>query len=116
MRSVRLPTALEEQLTATARTLKLTESEVIRLALERFCGAAAVEVPSAVADTVALIEQWEREDAGADLAPVTDLASQASRIYEQLLHDNWREAQNASGVRQVAERKRAPYRIPGAPH
>ena len=81
MKAVRLGAELEGRLAATARHMGVTESEVIRMAIEQFCGQQA-----GGDDMLSLIELWEREDAG---KPAVDVARRSSDLYGDELHREW---------------------------
>ncbi|HEX6513294.1 MAG TPA: CopG family transcriptional regulator [Chloroflexota bacterium] len=86
MKSVRLGQELQHRLAETAHALGVSESEVIRMAVERFC---EIHVPrrSGADAMVALIEQWEREDAG---QPALDVAQHSGELFGELLRRDWR--------------------------
>ncbi len=96
MKTVRLDADLERRLTHQAQKLGVSESEVIRMALDQFCGQPAGQL-APVDDMLALIEQWERDDAG---QPAIDVARHSSRLFGDLLFEEWARRHE---VRRVAE-------------
>ncbi|MBV8086722.1 MAG: ribbon-helix-helix protein, CopG family [Chloroflexi bacterium] len=113
MRSVRLAPALERRLAEAARQLETSESEVIRLALERYLD--ELQQAAAVDDLVALINRWDDEwrTAGVEKEPQTDLAT-SREVFGQMVWQKWQgklgvEEDAETGLGRVAE-ERAAYR------
>lgn len=89
MKTVRLGSELEERLKRAADRLGVSESDVIRSALEGYLGEVERDP---VEDLMALFEQWEREDKeqGLDKLPPTNFASHSSQLYGDQLYEEWR--------------------------
>ena len=107
---MRLDEALDERLAGVAGRLGVTESDAIRIALERYCSAAEQEEQAA--DLIALVQQWQQEDraAGYDKLPLIDTASHSGELYGEALWDNWlrrQEGDAAQNERRVAEGRAA---------
>jgi len=108
MRSVRLAPELEQRLAGTARRLDTSESEVIRLALERYFE--VIDQADAGDDQLAFIRGWEERwhAEGLDTQPQTDYASNSHRLYAELLQRDGKETHGpkgraAKGLRRIAE-------------
>jgi antitoxin component of RelBE/YafQ-DinJ toxin-antitoxin module len=101
VKTVRVGQELERRLAAKAASLGVTESEVIRMALNQFCEEAPGQ-RSPFDEMVALIEQWEHEDAG---KAEIDVARHSSELFGDQLYEDWFEKQ---GLKRVAE-ERARY-------
>ena len=105
MKSVRFSPELQRRLSATAERLALTESEVIRLALDDFCDEASDE--ASPADRVLeLMRQWEREDEG---SPSINVASRAHELWGDYVYEKHRKThgQQLKVAEQSAEYKPA---------
>lgn len=104
MKSARVGDELEGRLAAKARTLGVSESEVIRMALEEFCEPLADAPVDAM---LSLIAEWELEDAG---LPEVDVARHASRLFGESLEEEWGRKQR---LLRIAE-SRAQFQTPAA--
>jgi antitoxin component of RelBE/YafQ-DinJ toxin-antitoxin module len=99
MKSVRITPDLQLRLAAKAESLGVSESEVIRMALDQFCDE-ALDRRAPVDDMLALIEQWEREDVG---KPELDVAQHSSKLFGDVLYEDWSKKQE---LRVAEERAR----------